>query len=304
VKSRSVILKSKIQGSLLIELLVVVLLISLFLPFLVTALGRLQERHLLAQTYQDQHKFKAAIDAHFTAQWARLIPANCSDNGALFLTIKSGSSKPDRLSSRTVMPDSDWLQGVDYGVCRTSMTVSENPFGMPLDCHWQAGDSVTFSNCIASFSGQVLSVTSAKSTIQLEADFILDQSGVIESQDGFFWYLSPGKDGGTAFWRTPEESGNSLELLNGIERFSVFPLLDKDDNGSVETLVTDYGNFSLKSVRGLWVEYQYRLDDCHSERGVQLDQEYFSMRGETWRYGSPCQGVGNHIVVLKGGALK
>ena len=313
---KSVILRSKIQGSLLLELLVVVLLISLFLPFLVSALGRLQERQLLAQTYQDQHKFKAAIDAHFSAQWARLVPANCSDNDALFLTIGSGAFKPDRLSSRTVMADSDWLQGSDYGACRASITISENPFEITLDCHWKAGDSMTFSHCAASYSGQVLSVTSSNSTRQLEGGFTFggllegesdpleSQSGVIESQDGFYWYLSPGKDSGTAFWRTPEESGNSLELLNGIERLAIFPLLDNGDSGSVDTLATGYGNFSLKSLRGLWIEYQYRLDDCHSERGVQLDQEYFSMRGETWHYRSPCQGIGNQIIVLKGSELR
>lgn len=294
-------LKAHLRGSLLVELLLVIVLVSLFLPFLVTALSRLQERHLLAQTYQDQHKIKAAIDAHFKAQWARLVPANCSDDADLFLTIQSGTSKPDRLSSRTLIEDSDWLRGVDYGSCRASVTVSENPFETPLDCHWKAGDSMTFSNCATSVSGQVLSVTSTKSTVQLEEGFTLGLSGVLESQDGFYWYLSPGKDGWAAFWRTPEESGNSLELLNGVERLAVFPLLDEDDNSLVDTLDTGYGDYSLKNVRGLWVEYQYRLSNCKSSSGVQLEQNYVSMRGDTWSYASPCQGVGNQIIVLKGG---
>jgi len=293
--------KVHLRGSLLIELLVVIVLVSLFLPFLVTALSRLQERHLLAQTYQDQHKLKAAIDAHFKAQWARLVPANCNDDADLSLTIQPGSSKPDRLSSRTVMEGSDWLRGVDYGSCRTSITVLENPFETPLNCHWKAGDSMTFSNCSVNYSGQVLSVTSNKSTMQLDDDFILGQSGIIESQDGFYWYLSPGKDGWTAFWRTPEESGNSLELWNGVERFAVFPLLDEDGNGLVETLDARYGDYVLKSVRGLWVEYQYRLSNCKSSSGVRLNQDYVSMRGDTWHYVAPCQGVGNQIIVLKGG---
>lgn len=295
------LLKANLRGSLLIELLVVIALVSLFLPFLVTALSRLQERHVLAQTYQDQHKIKAAIDAHFKAQWARLVPANCSDDVDVFLTIQSGSIKPDRLSSRTLMEDSDWLRGVDYGSCRMSVMVSENPFDTTLDCHWQAGDNITFSNCAASFSGQVLSVTSTKSTVQLEEGFALGQSGIIESQDGFYWYLSPGKDGFGAFWRTPEESGNSLELWNGVERLTVFPLLDEDDDGAVDVLDADYGDFSLKNVRGLWVEYQYRLSNCKSSSGVQLDQNYVSMRGDTWHYSSPCQSVGNQLIVLKGG---
>ncbi|MFT2096996.1 hypothetical protein ACMUMQ_01450 [Marinomonas sp. 2405UD66-6] len=296
-------MKSQLKGSLLLELLVVCLLISLFLPFLVAALGRLQERHFLAQIYQDQHKFKAAIDAHFNAQWARLVPSNCYDGSDMFLTIGSGSAKPDRLSSRVVMATSDWLKGADYGSCRSALTISENPFSTTLDCHWQAGDSVTFSNCAAQFHGQVLSVTSTQTQIQLMDDKAIGQSGVLESQDGFYWYLSPGKNGGTAFWRTPEESGNSLELLNGIERLAIFPLLDENNDGSVDTLVKSYGDFNLKTLRGLWIEYQYALDDCQSERGAQLEQSYFSMRGETWAYTSPCQNIGNQIIVLKGGSI-
>jgi len=41
--------RTQMKGSLLIEMLVACALISLFLPFLVSALARLQERHLLAQ---------------------------------------------------------------------------------------------------------------------------------------------------------------------------------------------------------------------------------------------------------------
>lgn len=296
-------MKSQLKGSLLLELLVVCLLISLFLPFLVAALGRLQERHLLAQTYQNQHKLKAAIDAQFKAQWARLVPANCYDGSDEFLTIGLGSAKPDRLSSRVVMETSDWLKGVDYGSCRSSLTITENPFSTSLDCHWQAGDSMTFSNCAAQFHGQIWSVTSSQTQIQLMDDTAIGQSGVVESQDGFYWYLSPGKNGGTAFWRTPVESGNSLELLNGIERLAIFPLLDENNNGSVDTLITSYGDFSLKSLRGLWVEYQYSLEDCQPDSGAQLEQNYTSMRGETWTYTSPCQNIGNQIIVLKGGSI-
>jgi len=291
--------RSRAQGSLLMELLVVCLLISLFLPFLVRTISRLQDRHLLAQTYQDQRTFKAAIDAHFQSQWARLIPASCTDDASLSLTIQSGASVPNRLSSRIVSVDSDWLKGVDYGSCRIGMTVASNPFDVTLDCHWKNGDRAVFSSCDAYSMGQVTALSGNKRTIQLDNANVIGLSGMLESEDGFYWYLSPGKNGGTAFWRTPEESGNSLELLNGIERLSIFPLLDSDDNGSVDTLETSYGDFSLKQIRGLWIEYQYRLDDCKSERGIELDQSYESMRGDTWHYSTPCQSVGNQIISLK-----
>jgi len=288
------------KGSLLIEMLVVCTLISLFLPFLINALARLQERHLLAQTYQDQHQIKAAINAHFQAQWARLVPANCALDDALFVTIQSGELPPLRLASRTVSSGADWLKGTDYGLCRSAVTVSSNPFETTLSCHWKAGDKATFSSCDTYFSGQVVSVSSRKSTIKLTDDLAIGQSGVIESQDGFYWYVSPGKDGGDAFWRTPEESGNSLELLNGIERLSVFPLLDENGNGLVDSLDTRYGQFALKKLRGLWVEYQYRLSDCKSNRQKAFLQDYHSMREGIWHYSSPCQGIGNDIIVLDG----
>lgn len=291
---------TQMKGSLLIEMLVACALISLFLPFLVSALARLQERHLLAQTYQDQHEIKAAIDAHFQAQWARLVPANCAMDESLFLTIQSGESPPVRLASRKVSSGSDWMKGTDYGLCRGAVTVSSNPFETNLSCHWKVGDRTNFSSCESSFSGQVVSVSSHKSKIELTDDLAIGQSGMIESQGGFYWYVSPGKEGGDAFWRTPEENGNSLELLNGIERLSIFPLLDEDDNGLVDSLDTRYGPFALNKLRGLWVEYQYRLSNCKSDRQEPFAQSYHSMRGGDWHYLSPCQGIGNQIIVLKG----
>ncbi len=286
------------RGSLLIELLLVVLLLSLFFPFLVSALSSLQERHLLAQTYQEQQVFKAAIDAHFQSQWARLLPANCAEDSTLSLTIESGANKPDRLSSRTVLTESDWLQGKDYGSCRIGVTVTENPFVTELDCHWKSGDSASFSSCQAYVSAQVIGLSGSKSTIQLDDDSALGVSGMLESQDGFFWYLSPGKDGDSAFWRTPEESGNSLELFNGIERLAVFPLLDQDNNGTLDAISTAYGDYALRDIRGLWVEYQYRLSNCKAQSS-QMDQAYVSMRGDTWHYATPCQSIGNSIIRLR-----
>jgi hypothetical protein len=293
-----------LRGSLLIELLLVCTLVALFLPFLVVALVRLQERHLLVQTYQDQQVIKAAIEAHFQAQWSRLVPASCLVDESLFLTIESGMSPPLRLATRTIDKESDWLRAVDYGLCRGTVTVHSNPLETSLSCHWKAGDHVRFSSCDSQYQGQILNVSAHKSRIELEggefAEQAIGQSGVVESQDEFYWYISEGKGGQNAFWRTPKESGNSLELWSGIERLSVFPLLDGNLDGKVDVLDTGYGQFSLANVRGLWVEYQYRLHDCKSERETPFAQDYRSMRGETWRYFSPCQGVGNHIIVLKG----
>lgn len=292
--------RSQLKGSVLIEVLVVSALIALFLPMLVTALARLQDRHALAQNYQDQFEIKAAIESHFQAQWARLQPAGCTMDSHLYLTIESGLSPPSRLASRTVSRQSDWLSGVDYGLCRRSLTVTENPIDVFLACHWKEGDTVRFSSCHDVYFGQVTHVNSRKdkSTVLFNDEAILDQSGIAASQDGFYWYLSPGKDGAEALWRTPALSGNSEELMNGIERLSVLPLLDENDNGLVDSLTTDYGLFPLWKVRALWVEYQYRLSDCREGLSDLDEMAYQSMRGEVWRYSPPCQGIGNQIIDL------
>lgn len=296
-------IRRQAKGSLLVELLVVCALIALFLPFVVSALARMQERHLLGQTYQDHQAIRAAIDAHFRAQWGRLIPASCRIEDSLFLTIESGGSPPPRLASRALDDRSDWIRGTDYGLCRGTVSVQENPLETSFSCHWKAGDSVRFSSCDTTFQGQIISASSQKSMVQLSggsaADSAIGQSGIIESQDGFYWYVSKGKEGRNAFWRTPEESGNALELWDGIERLSFFPLLDTNQDGKVEALDTRYGRFALNVLRGVWVEYQYQLNDCKSQRHTQFQREYLSMRGDVWRYTSPCQGVGNHIIVLK-----
>ncbi|TYL47577.1 type II secretion system protein [Marinomonas sp. IMCC 4694] len=288
------------QGSILIEMLVACVLIAIFLPLLVVASTRLQERHRLAQAYQDQFEIKAAIEAHFQAQWARLVPANCYPDDTALLTIGSGMSPPVRLASRKVAESSDWIKGTDYGLCRRSLTVHENPLEVSMACHWRVGDPVVFSSCNAGFSGQLTYVNSRgnRSRIAFDDEDVIGQSGVIESQNGFYWYLSPGKDGREAFWRTPAESGNSLELFNGIERVAIFALLDENNDGLVDALGASYGDVSLKKLRGLWVEYQYHLRDCGVQKMTLSMREYVSMRGETWSYFAPCQGVGNQIIIF------
>ena len=288
----------KVKGSLLMELLVVCGLLAVLLPLLVIAISRMQERHFLAQTYQDQHIMKAAIDAHLKSQWERLRPAGCRLDESLNVTIDSGMSPPMRLVTRVIDKYSDWLHGADFGLCRSSVTVKTNPMDSAMNCHWKAGDKANFSSCESNFKGEVLSVSAQKARIKLEDDLAIGQSGVLESEEGFYWYITDGKEGWNALWRTPAESGNSLELWNGIERMAIFPLLDNNLDGLADTLETRYGHFPLHKVRGLWVEYQYRLGDCIADRDTELLQEYHSMRGEKWHYYSPCQSVGNQIIVL------
>jgi len=97
----------------------VLCLISLFLrPFWWVAHCSLAGTSLLAQTYQDQHEVKAAIDAQLSAQWTRLVLQIVRWTSRLFLNIQSGPSPLllFRLASRKVSSGSDWIKGPIWAV--------------------------------------------------------------------------------------------------------------------------------------------------------------------------------------------
>ncbi|RBO82351.1 hypothetical protein [Marinomonas aquiplantarum] len=293
----------RLMGGILFELLIACAVLGFCLPFMMNALRDSQDEQLKRHAYQQGQSLQSAIDAHFRSQWQRLRPAQCQLNSEVFLTIQSTANAPERLSARALVAGSDWLLARDHGLCRGSLEVTENPLTVALDCHWKVGDPVRFSSCDRSVLGQVEGISSQGAQVAFAAENLIGQSGVIASEDGFYWYLAAGKTGQSALWRSPEVSGNALELWNGIERLSILPLLDQDQNGFVDTLDTRYGHYALQQVRALWVEYQYRLGDCHLDLTETVPLSYLSMRGEEWQYHPPCQQVGNQIIDLQGMSL-
>ncbi|WP_394178722.1 hypothetical protein [Marinomonas posidonica] len=292
--------RMRLMGGILFELLIACAVLGFSLPFMMNALRDSQDEQLKRHAYMQGQSLQSAIDAHFRSQWQRLLPAQCHQDSALSLTIESSANSPARLSARALVAGSDWLLARDHGLCRGSLAVNENPLMVALDCHWDVGDPVRFSSCDRSVLGQIEGISSQGAQIAFTTDDVLGQSGVIASEDGFYWYLAEGKTGQSALWRSPEVSGNALELWNGIERLSILPLLDQDQNGFVDTLDTRYGHYALQQVRALWVEYQYRLWDCHLDLTEAVPLSYLSMRGEEWQYHRPCQQVGNQIIELRG----
>ncbi|KZN14724.1 hypothetical protein [Marinomonas sp. TW1] len=292
-----------LMGGILFELLIACAVLGLCLPFMMNALRDRQAEQWKHQAYQQGQTLQSAIDAHFRSQWQRLLPAQCHQHSAMSLTIESAANSPARLSARSLVSGSDWLLARDHGLCRGAIEVTENPLTVALDCHWKVGDQARFSSCDGSVLGHVVGISSQGAQVAFSTDDVLGLSGVIASEDGFYWYLAEGKTGQGALWRSPEVSGNALELWDGIERLSIFPLLDQDQNGFVDTLDTRYGHYDLQHVRALWVEYQYRLGDCHPDLAEAVPQAYLSMRGEEWQYHRPCQQVGNQIIELQGGGL-
>lgn len=291
------------RGSLLLELMVACAVLAIMLPLLIPSLWQLKTRHNLALTYLDQAAFRSALTAQFKAHWARLLPAGCSIDTGLRLTIGSSSNVPARLSQRSMSNQSDWLEAIDYGACRISLDAIQDPIETTNSCDLSVGDRVRVTTCEASMQVQVTQSTNQKLKFNLPTSTgssVLNQTGILESQAGFYWYAGEGKIGQQALWRTPKISGNSLELWSGLKALAILPLMDEDADGLVDSIETRYGEYSLSKVRAVWVEYLYELDNCKASSQLTQPQYYQTMRGDQWEYFSPCQGVGNKIIVLNG----
>ncbi|BFM48961.1 hypothetical protein [Marinomonas sp. THO17] len=292
--------KRRQAAGIMLELLVACLLLSLMLPLILNSLRDMRLGHIQRQAYQQSLALKSAIDAHLRSQWSRLKPAHCVPSTEALLTITQAQHPPQRLANKNLAAGSDGLLATDVGLCRVSTKVTNNPIKIAVDCHWKAGDAIEFASCEGITKGQVVSVSGDQASLSFADNQLLGESGVIASQDRFYWYLAEGKAGNTALWRTPAETGSALELWSGIERLSIFPLLDTQQDSLVDSLNTEYGEYSMASVRALWVEYQYRVEDCQWQAEDSAPQEYVSMRGQTWQYRPPCQQVTNQIIDLQG----
>ncbi|WP_133011616.1 hypothetical protein [Marinomonas flavescens] len=290
--------RATLRGSLLLELMVACVLLAVILPLLIPSLWQLRARHNLTLTYLDQAVFESALGAQFKAHWGRLLPAGCNIDNALNLVIGAGNNLPERLSRRSVSSQSDWLEAMDYGACRLSLNTISNPIETPNSCGLNVGDSVRISTCETSVQAQVTLSTSQKLRFDLLNSSVLTQTGILESQAAFYWYVGEGKNTQQALWRTPKSSGNSLELWAGLKALTVLPLIDANQDGFVDSINARYGPYSLNKVRALWVEYLYELGNCKAHAQTPITQRYKTMRGNTWEYLSPCQGVGNQIIVL------
>ncbi|REG84288.1 hypothetical protein [Marinomonas pollencensis] len=292
--------RATLRGGLLLELMLVCALLAIILPLLIAPLWQLQQRHGVALTYLDQSKFQIALASQFEAHWSRLLPAACYLDTGLSLTIGTADEPPARLSQRSLVPQSDWLEAVDYGACRVSLGTVNSPLVSANHCDLSAGDWVRVASCHTSEQTQVAQANGQSFTLNLLDQDMLGQTAFLESQQAFYWYAGEGKNGQPAFWRTPQLSGNSLELWAGLMALAISPLLDENQDGLVDTIDARYGTYSLTKVRALWVEYLYQLSPCQAATQPPQTQVYNTLRGERWQYLAPCQGVAKQVIVLNG----
>ena len=286
------------KGSILMELLVACFVVSLVMPFLISAVSRLNEQQLRTSQYLLAQEVENALIDHLKAQWSRLLPAGCLLPSHT-LIIQSSEVIPLKLKRRALDKASDWLGGIDYGLCRFTMTARGQQTHLVDACDWKLGDPVTFTSCVGRYSASITSVNSQGMVVSLASQDGIGQSGILESEQAFYWYLADGKNGTLALWRTPSISGRSLELWAGLERMALYPLLDTGQDGLVDSIDTRHGEYALNQVRAIWVEFIYRLPNCVNH--FPLDASYQTMRGEVWSYQPPCTNVGKRIIPIQGG---
>lgn len=284
------------KGFLMIELLVslavLMLLMSLLLPMVKSNRDQLDSKTEVIERIA----LKEAVVDHFQAQLSSILWRACANptdkdidelvqQGAGWIEIGTNTSElPERLTTKDLPNSTDWLQAYQRGICRYSIRIDALSEELPYTCSWDEGDEVLFEYCDDMALGMVENVSSTKTDVTFYDDAIVGEMGTILSHDPYIWYLND-RSTYTAFWRTPQVTGNSLELWAGVEKLAIYPLLDTNSDGRMDTLSADYGAYALWQVKGFWLEVVVTDNSCDDE---QTDSSYNTHRGETWSYASDC----------------
>ena len=285
----------KKQGFLLLELLISLLVLMVLMQLLLPLLINARNQALNKTRLLDQEVLKSALVDHFQSQLSPIFWRGC-DNASVF-EFEIGpwdAVLPARISHKTLVEKSDWLTASLKAVCSYPIEMTSLTPSVAFSCDWDAGDEVIFSSCEGASVGVINEVSSNATEFSFGDDELLNQSGFVYSVSGFSWYLAPGKSD-LAFWRTPSLSGNSLELWDGIQIMSIYPLLDEDLNGTWDALDTRYGRYSTTQLKGLWFELLVSQGDCN-QQAQSIQADYVNQRGVTWSYHPRCEFVISFVV--------
>ncbi|OUR64027.1 hypothetical protein A9Q77_12215 [Marinomonas sp. 42_23_T18] len=267
-----------------ISLLVLMVLMQFLFPLLANARHQSSDKIRLL----DRLELKAAVMDHFQSQLAPLFFKACGNGNSDYIEIgRAIDNLPERISHKALLEGSDWLNASQNAQCNYPLTMTSLTPTLAYSCDWDVGDIVVFSSCNISAKGLITQVKSASTDFSFSNAALLGASGIVLSQQGFIWYLADGKSD-DAFWRTPSLSGNSLELWSGITKLSIYPLLDLDDNGALDTLVSEYGVYQVSQLKGLWLELLVKQMPCRHQDTVSME-EYLNHRGDIWLYNARCE---------------
>jgi len=299
---------SKHNGYLMVELLVSLVIVLVLMQFLLPLLNNSRNQMLSKMRVMDRIELKEAIVDHFQSQLAPILWRACGvastgnaiensvDNSEMKNTmlVQIGNSAgvlPERLINKNIAQSTDWLMATQRGICRYSTRLSSLALTLPYSCSWDAGDEIVFEQCGGFSYGIVEKVTTTESHVKFSDESLLkegnesDENGVVVGHNPYIWYLNK-KERYTGFWRTPQISGNSLELWSGIEKLAIYPLLDIDLDGAFDTLATEYKMYSLAQLKGFWLELIVNDMRCNSTSVH--DSNYQNHRGVSWSYNTDC----------------
>lgn len=279
---------SRCAAYLLFELAISMMVLMILMQLLFPLLSHARNQSLDKIRLLDRLELSSALEDHFQSQLSPLFGKACGNGIGNFIEIGSAeASLPERIGRKTLLAGSDWLLASQNAQCSYPLKMTSLTPVLAYACDWDVGDRVVFSNCHTSANGLITQITSASTGFSFSDAELLGESGILVSQRGFIWYLAKGKND-NAFWRTPSLKGNSLELWSGINKLSIYPLLDLDGSGALDALANEYGLYPLSQLKGLWVELMVRQVPCSYQKEGQTE-EYFNHRGDVWQYNARCE---------------
>lgn len=257
-----------------------------------------------SQTVDAKHKVfnRIAVDRglrdQLYAQWHRLGAFGCFDAGRV-IEIGSSQNRPSRIPKTTHDRASDWISGADVGLCSGYGLTQESELMVRLPCSGiNTGDILQVSSCSAAEQTRVLGANKGVKTAQLANPHLFDRTVLVGTKKAFYWYVGKGKSGRNALWRKPSIAGNAVELFPGLFRMRLYPILDQDEDAIAETIAVQYGQFEVRQLKGLLIEYEYAIEQC--ARQLSLTKVYHTLRGDQWYYDASCHSIGKAMVVLGG----
>lgn len=280
------------SGYLLFEALVAIALLTGLVGILVPFVQTMEERVSKRQRMLDLMALNLSLDDQFQAQFQRLGSVGCSSPQE-WLQVGDSRSKPPRLNGNALDLGSDWLYGIDSGLCAAYGWSQGQEVDVTLACdHLRVGDSAYISSCEQSSYANVL--VSNNGVLKLwNSGPALTGEVLVYSAEGFYWFVKKGKSEQHAFWRRPAESGHSLELMSGLEHVRFYPVLDRNLDGKADEVFVGYGAVPTSQVMAILVEYLYGFGDCVL---APEPQSYQTLRGDDWRYDGICSKVGKLLV--------
>ncbi len=292
---------SRVRGFLMVEVLVGLALIAVVFGTLIPLTRILSDSGKTQESLLANMALQRGVEDQFYAQWQRLGRFGCSDDGR---TIEIGSSfnRPKGIAESSFEHQSDWLRGADVGSCAAYGQLEGDKLSVRLPCDGiSIGQRLQVSACSGSQQATVLAQADGAFVASIKGNQQgLNNTVLVGTLSDFYWYLAKGKLEQNALWRKPERGGNGIELFPNLHAMRIYPILDRDQDGRSDEIVTRYGIYPVSEMMGLLIEYLIQLPECQMKPSS--EQTHRTLRGDTWRFDESCRSV-ESLIVPMGGVL-